>query len=450
MFNAGYTQAPFYFGVDLSYGNEIEDCGAVYTINNVARDPFEIFNVYGTNLVRLRLWHTPDWYDDLNQGRRYSDIKDVVVSIQRAKAESMDVLLDFHLSDTWADPGRQLAPKAWIPVLDDVQILKDSLYNYIYSTLHKLAVLQILPEIVQIGNETNKGILLSAADNQGWVMEWPRNSILFNAAIEAVRDIETEFNQEIKIALHIANPSEVGWLIDEFVDHGVTDFDIIGISYYYQYHFTTIEETGDVIAQLKELYPDKEILILETAYPWTVQNADSAPNVLNGNYPGFSNASPANQKEFMVQLTQEVIDNGGIGVVYWEPAWVSTGCETQWAYGSHWDNATFFDFDNELIEEGGIGWMMYPYDFTVGVDHSLTHDNLFKVYFNGNQISIEIDSIYLNEEFEIVISSVDGKEMYRNIDPSGNNGPLNLIPGCYVVVVYYKGGRSSRLVCVNL
>src|SRR5687768_4575905 len=149
----------FYFGVDLSYVNEMEDCGAAYRVNGVDTDPYKIFEEHGANLVRLRLWHTPSWYDDLNDGIRYSDFNDVRLSIMRAKAEGMDVLLDFHLSDTWADPSHQVIPAAWLPVVDNLPALQDSVYNYIYSTLGKLATEGLLPEIVQIGNETNKGIL---------------------------------------------------------------------------------------------------------------------------------------------------------------------------------------------------------------------------------------------------------------------------------------------------
>src|SRR5690242_19844956 len=102
----------FYFGADLSYVNEMENCGADYKVNGTSTDPYQIFKDNGANLIRLRLWHTPSWYDGLNNGQRYSDFQDVRHSIMRAKAQGMQVLLDFHLSDTWADPGNQVAPAA--------------------------------------------------------------------------------------------------------------------------------------------------------------------------------------------------------------------------------------------------------------------------------------------------------------------------------------------------
>ncbi|HEX5111591.1 MAG TPA: glycosyl hydrolase 53 family protein, partial [Saprospiraceae bacterium] len=200
----------FYFGNDLSYIHEMEDCGAAFKENGVAKDPFAMIRDHGGNLVRVRLWHTPSWYDQLNAGNRYSDLQDVILSIYRAKSLGFEVLLDFQLSDTWADPSHQVVPAAWAPVVNNLPVLQDSLYNYIHQTLFILEQAGLLPEMVQIGNETNKGILLSQAVNdQGWSVNWPRNAALFNTAISAVRDVESASGEAIKIALHIADPSEV-------------------------------------------------------------------------------------------------------------------------------------------------------------------------------------------------------------------------------------------------
>ncbi|MFM7400279.1 MAG: glycosyl hydrolase 53 family protein, partial [Bacteroidota bacterium] len=163
------AQTTLFVGADLSYVNEMEDCGVVYRENGAAKDVYRIFSDNGCNLVRLRLWHTPSWYDTLNTGKRYSDYNDVKKSVLRSKAAGMKVLLDFHLSDFWADPGRQLCPAAWLNVVDNLPVLEDSLYHYVYSTLLNLNTAGALPDMVQIGNETNKGIMLSPAmDAGGW------------------------------------------------------------------------------------------------------------------------------------------------------------------------------------------------------------------------------------------------------------------------------------------
>ncbi|NRB47122.1 MAG: glycosyl hydrolase 53 family protein [Saprospiraceae bacterium] len=352
----------FYFGADQSYVNEMEDCGAVFKENNVAKDVYSIYKDHGCNLVRLRLWHTPSWYDNLNEGRRYSDLADVKKSIARAKASDMAVLLDFHLSDNWADPSKQLVPAAWLPVVDDLPKLQDSLYNYIYATLSELADENLLPEMVQIGNETNRGILLSPEDNQTWTLDWARNAALFNKGIQAVRDVEQSEGEEIQVVIHLAGPADTDWYVENFVANQVTDFDIIGISYYWAWHKpTTIAQTGSIIEDLRSKYPGKEVLIVETGYIWTQESADAANNIISEIHPDFSPASPTNQRDWLIELAQEVIAKKGLGVIYWEPSWVSTSCSTQWGQGSHQEHATFFDFDTNLLLPGGIEWMEYDY-----------------------------------------------------------------------------------------
>ncbi|MCB0669452.1 MAG: glycosyl hydrolase 53 family protein [Saprospiraceae bacterium] len=359
----------FYFGADQSYVNEMEDCGAVYSVGGSPRDVYDIFEDYGCNLVRLRLWHTPSWYDQLNEGKRYSDLADVTKSIRRAKDHGMSVLLDFHLSDNWADPSKQLVPAAWLGVVDTLDLLQDSLYNYIHRVLTGLSDQGLLPEMVQIGNETNKGILLSPEDNQSYTLDWSRNSILFNRAIAAVRDVSEEVNQPVQIAIHVAGPADNEWFIDQFVSHGVTDFDIIAMSYYWAWHKpTTIAETGEVISRLRQKYPEKKVMIVETGYLWTTANADAAPNIISEQHPDYMPASPENQKRWLIDLTREVVRQGGSGVIYWEPSWVSTPCFNQWNQGSHQDHATFFDFDHNLLIPGGIEWMEFDYGLTTRLD----------------------------------------------------------------------------------
>jgi arabinogalactan endo-1,4-beta-galactosidase len=375
-----------YLGADLSYVNEMEDCGVVYKENNAPKDVYRIFADHGCNLVRLRLWHTPEWYDVLNAGKRYSDFSDVKKSIRRSKENGMDVLLNFHLSDNWADPDKQLIPNAWLPVVNNLPVLKDSLYNYIFGTLRALHNENLVPEMVQIGNETNKGIMLSPADNSTWTLNWNRNSQLFNAAIKAVRDFESAFNHQIQIALHLAAPAETHWLLNGFVNNGVVDFDVIGMSYYWAWHKpTTIAQTGQIIKSIKQNHPDKKVMIFETGYIWTTASNDSAGNIISEVHPAYSPASPANQRKWLEDLTDESIKNGGEGVLYWEPAWVSSPCRTQWGQGSHQEHATFFDFSNNLINNGGIAWMAKNY--TSSTD-KFTPTPEFQIVIRGDHLHV--------------------------------------------------------------
>jgi arabinogalactan endo-1,4-beta-galactosidase len=171
-----------------------------------------------------------------------------------------------------------------------------------------------------------------------------RNAMLFNAGIRAVRDAGARSKIQPRIMLHIAQPENVGPWFEAVQKAGVAGYDIIGISYYRKWSSMDLAGLGRVIGEVKQRF-GKDVIVVETAYPFTLENADAAPNILGKDtlipiYP----ATPEGQHKYLVDLTKLVVANGGSGVVYWEPAWVSTGCKTRWATGSDWDNATFFDF----------------------------------------------------------------------------------------------------------
>ena len=339
VFNESIEVANFYYGADLSYVNEMEDCGALYLDQNgKQKDPYLIFADAGANLIRLRLWHNPDWTN-------YSTYSDMKKSISRAKALGVKVLLDFHYSDDWADPGKQQIPKAWIDVIDNSSLLGDSVYNYTYQTLNNLNKEGLLPDIVQIGNEIN-GMILQDGELQ-WPINWLRNSILINRGIKAVRDISSHTGKEVEVMLHIAQPENGLWWFEQATENHITDFDWIGLSYYPIWSEYTLDNVEFPLKNLVNNY-GKKLMIVETAYPFTLLDVDAAGNILNGSalvegYP----ASAQGQLNYLNALSDVVKSAGGSGVIYWEPAWVSTSCQTQWGAGSHWDNATLFDHNRK-------------------------------------------------------------------------------------------------------
>lgn len=166
-------QHSFYFGQDLSFVNQMEDCGAVYKRDFEPVDPYKLFVELGTNLVRVRLWVDPSWWQEpLNQpdGVKpwYSDFEDVKLTIQRAKNEGLQVLLNFHYSDFWADPGRQLIPRNWLEAANNPEALADSVYNYTLAILNELEADGLMPGLVQVGNETNPGMLVHIPVEDGF------------------------------------------------------------------------------------------------------------------------------------------------------------------------------------------------------------------------------------------------------------------------------------------
>jgi len=188
-----------YLGVDISYANEMEDCGAVYRAGDKTVEPYAFFKASGANLARIRIWNDPDWTP-------YSNLKDVKRSIAKAKRAGMQVLLDFHYSDDWADGDKQLAPKAWVTLSTPDQA--KALYDFTRNTLAELDREGLMPDMVQVGNETN-GEIVSSLEKAKDPINWERNALLFNAGIKAVRDAGAASATKPRIMLHIAQPENV-------------------------------------------------------------------------------------------------------------------------------------------------------------------------------------------------------------------------------------------------
>ncbi|MBN2635710.1 MAG: glycosyl hydrolase 53 family protein [Prolixibacteraceae bacterium] len=350
-----------YLGVDLSYVNELEDSGVLYyNAENNLTDPYELLADKGANLVRLRLWHNPQWTN-------YCNFNDVVISAGRAKAAGMSVLLDFQLSDFWADPSRQWRPADWNDIDNNVA-MSDSVYNYVFTVLDSLADLEILPEMVQIGNEINCNILIKRTDENidasspgGYPIDWDRQKIILHKGIEAVRTINIKHSTDVKTVIHVAQPENAEWWFRDAISNGLEGFDIIGMSYYPQWSEYSIEQLGETVSYFAEQY-QKDVMVVETGYPWTTNGDDNAGNVL-GNSSRLSEFgstfSPEIQRNFLIELQSTVLANGGLGIIYWEAAWVSSACETYWGTGSHYENAALFDFANKI--HAGADFLSFDY-----------------------------------------------------------------------------------------
>jgi arabinogalactan endo-1,4-beta-galactosidase len=356
------AEPPIYLGVDISYANEMDDCGAVYKSGGQAVDQYKFFKSAGANVARIRIWNDPDW-------TKYSNLADVKRSIRRAKQAGMQVLLDFHYSDDWADGDKQIAPKAWAKLSTPDQA--KALYAFTHDALAELNREGLMPDLVQVGNETNGEIVSSLAKAKEPI-HWDRNALLFNAGIKAVRDVSAETGTKPRIMLHIAQPENAEPWFEAATKAGVTDYDIIGLSYYSKWSKRSMAQLGQTINRLRNTYA-ADVLVVETAYPFTTDNADSSPNLLGedsliAGYP----ATPAGQKKYLIDLTQLVLTNGGTGVFYWEPAWLSTKtCGTRWGKGSNWENAAVFDFKGNALDSAE-GWLKHDYVLPVEVTFKAT------------------------------------------------------------------------------
>jgi arabinogalactan endo-1,4-beta-galactosidase len=354
-----YNRSQFVMGADLSFVNQLQENAAVYKDSSVIKDPFIIFKNHGANVVRVRLWHNPQWLKPLNSGKMYSDLYDVEKTIQKAKNAGMAVSLDFHYSDTWADPGNQTIPVAWNGL--SLVVLKDSVYNYTLSVLNYLKSKNLTPEMVQVGNETNQGMLWPTGKTSG--SDFTAFCTLLKSGIKAVRDFSASSTIKPEIILHVAQLNNAPfWCTNVITNGGVNDFDIIGVSHYSKW--ATINVMADIktaISNLKNTY-GKKIMIVETAYPFTTAAADSYNNLIDAaaqvnGYP----ISNDGQYNYMKDLTQAVIAGGGSGIMYWEPAWVTSSYHDLWGTGSSWENMCLFDFSSNALP--AMDYMTYKYQF---------------------------------------------------------------------------------------
>jgi arabinogalactan endo-1,4-beta-galactosidase len=247
-------------------------------------------------------------------------------------------------------------------------VLKDSIYQYTFKTLTYLNSKGLMPEMVQIGNEINSGLFVTGIpsgfpDISIYNKKWTEQGAVLNAAIKAVRDAGTLSAIKPKVLLHVADPQYVQWWFDGIINQAkVTDFDVVGFSYYPLWHTAvSFNDLGTKIAAFKSRY-NRNVMILEVAYPWTKNSADSYTNQF-GNQAGVVgfDYTVEGQYNFMVALTQKVITAGGSGVMYWEPAWITSQMKDLWGTGSSMENATFFDFTGNT--QKGIDYMNYKYTF---------------------------------------------------------------------------------------
>ncbi len=342
----------FYFGGDLSFANEMDDCGVIYRDNGKPQDLFALFKAHGANIARIRIWTA-------GNPTKYSNLADVTRSLKRARAAGLTTSLDFHYSDWWADGGKQPIPAAWAKIKDRKK-LAGVLYRYTYDTLIALDKAGAMPDIVQPGNEINHEILYHERWKYGTI-NWKRNALLLNAAIKAIRDAGRKTGTKPKVMIQIAQPENVGPWFAAAVKAGVTDFDEIGISYYPKWSTDSLSGLGRAINLLRNRYPNVGVTVVETAYPWTLgQDSGLAKDNVTPGYP----ATPEGQKDFLVDLTQTVMSNGGEGVLLWAPEWIPSQCTTN-PHSVDWEVMTVFGPNGEVLP--GIDFMSHKYVQPVSV-----------------------------------------------------------------------------------
>ncbi len=332
-------------GADASMIPVILEHGGRYYENGSRRDPLLIMRDYGVNYLRIRVWVNPYDEDGRPLGRGDCSLRRMSGLAARAKKLGYGLIVDFHYSDWWTDPSRHEKPREWRSLGFNQLVRK--VYNYTIESLEYMERVGAKPDMVQVGNEINNGFLWP----DGSVNNWTGFVALLKSAVRAVRD----YDPSIKIIIHLAG-TDTGrqeWLINGLIRAGV-DFDIIGLSYY-PYHHGSLDKLEEHLEALSTRYPDKLILIVEAAYPWTLRNGDGYPNIAG---PGMRlntpySATPMGQREYLEALARIIINstnNRGLGFIYWGGAWIPVeGAGWKRGEGNPWENQALFDFNGNPL-----------------------------------------------------------------------------------------------------
>lgn len=312
----------FYKGMDISFVPELLDEGMqIYDLGGTPIAPLALAKKYGVNSIRLRIWNDPE---NVREAKGYCSLKHTMDMAKQIKSYGLGFMLDFHYSDYWADPEKQRKPKAWEGLC--FEELQDAVYQYTKDTLITLKEADVLPEIVQIGNEIRSGLLFpdgELPDYEGMVK-------LVNAGIRGAR--EAAGPDEMKIMIHLDQGGRYFYLkewFDRSIAHGLDDFDIIGLSYYPFWHGTFM----DLKESMEKLIQDyrKPIIIAETAHAWR-RSKNGYIDEAQERIAGFP-ATPEGQKkvlDLVMNITAAIPDLMGIGVYYWEPLCVPREGDGGW------------------------------------------------------------------------------------------------------------------------
>lgn len=301
----------FIKGMDISSHLEMMDKGhRYYDFDGNEVNIIDFAKEQGFNYGRLRIWNNPS---RVEESGGYCDFEQTKKMAAEIKKRGMGLLLDFHYSDWWADPGQQTKPAAWENLNEDE--LAQAVYEYTKEVLAALDEGGVYPEMVQVGNEIRCGMLWP----DGRTDNWDGLAKFLNAGIRAVR--ETQGARDTKIMLHLDQGGRFYYFkewFDNALSHGVADFDIIGLSYYPFWH-GTFYDLKNTMEELAKRY-HKPMIIAEVAHAYRRSKGElfgEAQEKISG-FPA-GGAAQKEVLELVMSIAAHVSDNMGLGVFYWEP-----------------------------------------------------------------------------------------------------------------------------------
>ncbi len=341
-------------------GNELDDQGF-----------FDFLASCGVNYVRIRVWNDPTDENGNGYGGGNCDIEVAKKIGTWASNAGMKVLIDFHYSDFWADPGKQTAPKSMADMTVDEKVV--AVNEFTYTSLKTLLDAGVNVGMVQVGNETNNGVCGETT--------WTNMAKIFNAGSSAIRTISSEYNTEILVAVHFTNPETAGRYATyaKNLDTYDVDYDVFASSYYPYWH-GTISNLTSVLKNVADTY-GKKVMVAETSYLYTYEDGDGHGNT---EYEGKTSdtvnfdVSVQGQADSLSAVAQAVVNVGdaGIGMFYWEPAWIPVQ-----VYDEDAENADEVLAQNkEIWETYGSGW---------ATSYSGDYDKDAKDWYGGSAVDNE-------------------------------------------------------------
>jgi arabinogalactan endo-1,4-beta-galactosidase len=326
-------------GADVSSLQRSLDLGAkYYDAAGAEADPLDILKTAGANYMRLRIWNSP--------ASGYNNKAKVLQQAKAIKAKGFKLLIDFHYSDTWADPGKQFTPAAWAS--HSLTQLQTDVYDYTYDVCTALKAQGTTPDSVQVGNEINVGLL------------WPVGKVVNNdfaptaSLLKKGYEATKACNSATQVMIHVADAdsqANMRWFFDGIKAQGVT-WDVTALSYYCMWH-GSLANLSTVIGDAQSRY-GKPVVIAETAYQFTTADADSQGNSIPGTVLCDGRpATSAGQAAEFTDVQNTARNAGAVGVFYWEPTWYAIK-GNGWdpadinGTGDGWDNMATFDWTGHV------------------------------------------------------------------------------------------------------
>lgn len=468
--SAAAFPADFVRGFDASTVYAIEKAGMKYLdADGKETDIFKVLKASGVNMVRLRIWNDPS-KDDTASKQGNNNLEVTKALAKRATDAGLKYMLDFHFSDTWADPSSQKCPDAWKGITT-ADAMKEAIANFVETTLNALKESATLPAMVQLGNECEGGILLSNTANDD--VKGKAESSNFKAYINAAAEKVRAADPNIKIVMHASRGGNKG-VVDGFIKNTITagiTCDYIGLSYYpFFTSHGTLEELKANIKAIKAA--GKKAIISETSFCWTCDHVNDGMNNQLWYYSGDDGLVQATKSlvdssgELVMGLTTTTKDGrtviepttqnhynavaavmeaaaqaGADGVFYWGGDWITSSAGN---FQSAMENQSFWNYDHKILDSAAVFSYGTPEsnvavggsaDTSGGIlvkDVSYTaNGKLIEVCpaskFTGvslNSITISIANVAKgNSDGEWWISYDIGKSEWASIKKGDENGP---------------------------